>query len=387
MLVVTNTAPSTHGMFGELLATSLMARGVRALVIDAGVRDTAELRAMGFAVWSQPRLVRGHREGQPRVGQRARSCSAGMPWSRPGDVVCADDDGVVVVARDEAAWALERSRERAAREDATRARLAAGELGARHLRPAGHARGAGRGVRRMTRPARSACSGSARRGRASPATWRPPGSRSTATTRPRWPTPAGRGPPRRPRVPRRSGADAGARASRRPPTPPPPSPRRSTPSPTDAVYADLATAPPALKRRLARDRRAAPGSGFADVALMAVGAPAPACARRRSPRARRRGTFVAAMAPLGMPVEHAGDEPGGAATRKLLRSVVHEGAGGGGHRVDAGRRGRGPGGRDLGQHRRPAHGGRRGARPPAGHRHRRHAARRRPRDGGGRRAC
>ena len=53
VLVVTTTAPSTHGMFGELLATSLMARGVRALVIDAGVRDTAELRAMGFAVWTR----------------------------------------------------------------------------------------------------------------------------------------------------------------------------------------------------------------------------------------------------------------------------------------------------------------------------------------------
>jgi 4-hydroxy-4-methyl-2-oxoglutarate aldolase len=127
VLVVTNTAPSTHGVFGELLASSLMARGVRALVTDAGVRDTAELREMGFAVWSQ------HVSCQGTVKASAGSVNIpvvlGQVVVNPGDVVCGDDDGVVVVARDEAAWALERSRERAAREDSTRARLAAGELG------------------------------------------------------------------------------------------------------------------------------------------------------------------------------------------------------------------------------------------------------------------
>jgi 3-hydroxyisobutyrate dehydrogenase-like beta-hydroxyacid dehydrogenase len=91
----------------------------------------------------------------------------------------------------------------------------------------------------------------------------------------------------------------------------------------DAVYADLATAPPALKRRLGTIAREA-GLGFADVALMAVvagtGLRTPALAS--GPAAR---DFVAAMAPLGMPVEHAGDEPGGAATRKLLRSVFMKG--------------------------------------------------------------
>jgi 4-hydroxy-4-methyl-2-oxoglutarate aldolase len=127
VLVVTNTAPSTHGAFGELLASSLVARGVRALVTDAGVRDTAELRAMGFAVWSQ------HVSCQGTVKASAGSVNVpvvlGQVVVNPGDVVCGDDDGVVVVARDEAAWALERSRERTAREDSTRARLAAGELG------------------------------------------------------------------------------------------------------------------------------------------------------------------------------------------------------------------------------------------------------------------
>ncbi|HEY6414843.1 MAG TPA: 4-carboxy-4-hydroxy-2-oxoadipate aldolase/oxaloacetate decarboxylase [Acidimicrobiales bacterium] len=127
VLVVTSTAPSTHGVFGELLASSLMTRGVRALVTDAGVRDTAELRAMGFAVWSQHVSCQGTVKASP--GSVNVPVVLGHVVVSPGDVVCGDDDGVVVVARDEAALALERSRERAAREDGTRARLAAGELG------------------------------------------------------------------------------------------------------------------------------------------------------------------------------------------------------------------------------------------------------------------
>jgi 4-hydroxy-4-methyl-2-oxoglutarate aldolase len=127
VLVVTSTAPSTHGMFGELLASSLMARGVRALVTDAGVRDTAELRAMGFAVWSQHVSCQGTVKASP--GSVNVPVVLGGQVVRPGDVVCADDDGVVIVARDEAGWALERSRRRVTREDETRARLVAGELG------------------------------------------------------------------------------------------------------------------------------------------------------------------------------------------------------------------------------------------------------------------
>jgi 4-hydroxy-4-methyl-2-oxoglutarate aldolase len=127
VLVVANTAPSTHGMFGELLATSLLARGVRALVIDAGVRDTAELRELGFAVWSQHVSCQGTVKASP--GSVNVPVTLGGVVVNPGDVVCADDDGVVVVARDDAAWALDRSRERVANEDGTRARLAAGELG------------------------------------------------------------------------------------------------------------------------------------------------------------------------------------------------------------------------------------------------------------------
>jgi 4-hydroxy-4-methyl-2-oxoglutarate aldolase len=127
VLVVTSTAPSTHGVFGELLASSLLARGVPALVTDAGVRDTAQLRGLGFAVWSQHVSCQGTVKASP--GSVNVPVVLGMVVVNPGDVVCADDDGVVVVARDEAAWALDRSRERVAKEDGTRARLAAGELG------------------------------------------------------------------------------------------------------------------------------------------------------------------------------------------------------------------------------------------------------------------
>lgn len=127
VLVVTTTAPSTHGMFGELLATSLQVRGVRALVIDAGVRDTAELRAMGFAVWSRYVSCQG------TVKATAGSVNVAVVIDgvvvNPGDVVCADDDGVVVVPAAEAEWALARSHERVAKEERTRAQLADGVLG------------------------------------------------------------------------------------------------------------------------------------------------------------------------------------------------------------------------------------------------------------------
>lgn len=127
VLVVANTAPSTHGMFGELLATSLMARGVLGLVIDAGVRDTSELRELGFGVWSRSVSCQGTVKATP--GSVNVPIVIGGQVIVPGDVVCADDDGVVVVARAEAEWALAQSQARVAKEDATRTRLAAGELG------------------------------------------------------------------------------------------------------------------------------------------------------------------------------------------------------------------------------------------------------------------
>ena len=127
VLVVTTTAPSTHGMFGDLLASSLMSRGVRGLVIDAGVRDTADLRSMGFPVWARYVSCQGTVKATP--GSVNVPVSIGDTVIEPGDVVCADDDGVVVVGRGEAAWAVEQSEARLAKEQDTRARLAAGELG------------------------------------------------------------------------------------------------------------------------------------------------------------------------------------------------------------------------------------------------------------------
>ena len=127
VLVVTNTAPSTHGMFGELLACSLMARRVRGLVIDAGVRDTLELRQLGFPVWSRHVSCQGTVKASP--GSVNVPVVLGGVVITPGDVICADDDGVVAVPGDEADWALEQSTARIAKEAATRVRLAAGELG------------------------------------------------------------------------------------------------------------------------------------------------------------------------------------------------------------------------------------------------------------------
>ena len=127
VLVVAVSAPSTHGFFGDLLGTSVQARGVRGLVIDAGVRDTAELRAMGFPAWSRHVSCQGTVKATP--GSVNVPVVVGGQMIGPGDVVCADDDGVVVVARSEAGWALEMSRQRVAKEEDARERLAAGEWG------------------------------------------------------------------------------------------------------------------------------------------------------------------------------------------------------------------------------------------------------------------
>ena len=127
VLVVANTAPSTHGMFGDLLATSLMARGVRGLVIDAGVRDTSDLRSMGFPVWTRHVSCQGTVKNTP--GSVNVPIVLGGVAVQPGDVVCADDDGVVIVERGVAEWALEQTEARLAKEATMRARFEAGELG------------------------------------------------------------------------------------------------------------------------------------------------------------------------------------------------------------------------------------------------------------------
>ncbi len=126
ILVVTNTSPSSHGMFGELLATSLLARGVSGLVIDAGVRDTQALRVMGFPVWSRHVSPLGTDKASP--GSVNVAVTIGGVSIRPGDVVCADDDGVQVIPHESVDDCLAAARVRAEREEVKRARLAAGEL-------------------------------------------------------------------------------------------------------------------------------------------------------------------------------------------------------------------------------------------------------------------
>jgi len=127
LLVVTTASPSTDGMFGELLATSLAARGVRGLVIEAGVRDVAELRTMGFPVWSAAVSAQG--TVKETAGAVNVPVSIGGQIVRPGDAIIADDDGVVCVPRGDVRQALAAAQARVAKEEQVRQALADGQLG------------------------------------------------------------------------------------------------------------------------------------------------------------------------------------------------------------------------------------------------------------------
>ena len=127
VVVVGLTADNDDGMFGDLLATSYRARGARALVIDAGVRDARSLADMQFPVWSRAISARGTVKATLGSVNVPVVC-AGM-LVHPGDAIVADDDGVVVVARERAAAVADAAQAREQKEDANRRRLAAGELG------------------------------------------------------------------------------------------------------------------------------------------------------------------------------------------------------------------------------------------------------------------
>lgn len=127
VLVVAPTSPNDQGFFGDLLATSLMSRGVVGLIIEAGVRDVASLTEMTFPVWS--RAISAQGTVKETLGDVNMPLVIAGQLVHPGDVIVADDDGVVVVPREAAASVADKSAAREKKEDETRARLKSGELG------------------------------------------------------------------------------------------------------------------------------------------------------------------------------------------------------------------------------------------------------------------
>jgi len=135
VLVVTTTSPSTDAMVGDLIATSLAYRGCAGLIMDAGVRDAADLREMGFPVWTRAVHAQGALKSAPGSVNRTVCCAGQIV--KPGDVVVADDDGVCVVDRASAGSVLRACEARIEREAVTREVLKTGTLGLDHnnLRP------------------------------------------------------------------------------------------------------------------------------------------------------------------------------------------------------------------------------------------------------------
>jgi 4-hydroxy-4-methyl-2-oxoglutarate aldolase len=126
VMVVAVTSESTCGMFGELLATSCQTHGIRGLIVDAGIRDVADLTTMNFPVWAKAINANGPLKAVPGSVNVPVLCAGQL--IHPGDVIVGDVDGVVVVPREHAAEVAHLGQARVEKEAQTRARLKAGEL-------------------------------------------------------------------------------------------------------------------------------------------------------------------------------------------------------------------------------------------------------------------
>lgn len=127
LVVSTIGEANMHGMIGELLVHSLMGRGVKGLVIDSGVRDTMEIRELGFPVWSTSVISTGTTKNKAGWVNIPVSCAGTLV--NPGDLILADDDGVVVVRREDAPRSLEQAKARVKKEEGTMHKIENGELG------------------------------------------------------------------------------------------------------------------------------------------------------------------------------------------------------------------------------------------------------------------